>query len=193
MRRITTYLAAFVLALSAIPAAAQSLTGGIEGVVRDEQGGALPGVSLTLTGKRGSQTTLTDAVGSYRFAGIDPGTFSVTAELSGFRTKRQENVVVGIGRQVPINMVLGVAGVQEAIEVVGESPVVNPVSSSTDNSLSQAMLFNLPLRPSNAATDLLHYLPGIVDGAAYGADSDTANGLLLDGVDTRDPEGGPAR
>ena len=100
MRRITTYLAAFVLALSAIPAAAQSLTGGIEGVVRDEQGGALPGVSLTLTGKRGSQTTLTDAVGSYRFAGIDPGTFSVTAELSGFRTKRQENVVVGIGRQV---------------------------------------------------------------------------------------------
>ena len=192
MRRITTYLAAFVLALSAIPAAAQSLTGGIEGVVRDEQGGALPGVSLTLTGKRGSQTTLTDAVGSYRFAGIDPGTFSVTAELSGFRTKRQENVVVGIGRQVPINMVLGVAGVQEAIEVVGESPVVNPVSSSTDNSLSQDMLFNLPIRPSNAATDLLNYLPGIVDGAAYGADSDTANGLLLDGVDTRDPEGGSA-
>ncbi len=192
MRRITTYITVFLLIAAATSVAAQSVTGTVEGVVKDEQGGALPGVSITLTGKRGSQSAVTDSEGSYRFAGIDPGTYAVTAALSGFRTKRQENVVVGIGRPTPINLVLGVAGVQETVEVVGESPMVNPVSSATDNSLSQDMLFNLPIRPSNAATDLLNYLPGIVDGSAYGADSDTANGLLLDGVDTRDPEGGSA-
>jgi len=192
MRRIATYLAAFLLIAAAVPVAAQSLTGTIEGIVKDEQGGALPGVNVTLTGKRGSQSTVTDSAGSYRFAGIDPGTYAVTAQLTGFRTKRQENVAVSIGRAIPINLALGVAGVQETVEVVGESPVVNPVSSATDNSLSQDMLFNLPIRPSNAATDLLNFLPGIVDGSAYGADSDTANGLLIDGVDTRDPEGGSA-
>jgi outer membrane receptor protein involved in Fe transport len=192
MRRITAYLAVLLLIAAAIPVAAQSLTGSVDGVVKDEQGGALPGVSVTLTGKRGSQSTVTDAEGSYRFGGIDPGTYTVTAALSGFRTKRQENVVVAIGRQVPINVVLAVAGVTETVDVVGESPVVNPVSSATDNSLSQDMLFNLPIRPSNAATDLLNYLPGVNDGSAYGADGDTANGLLLDGVDTRDPEGGSA-
>lgn len=190
MRRITTCLAVFLLIAAAIPVAGQSLTGTVEGVVKDEQGGALPGVAVTLTGKRGSQSSVTDATGSYRFAGIDPGTYTVTASISGFRTKRQENVIVSIGRTVPINLVLAVAGLEEAIEVVGESPVVNPVSSATDNSLSQDMLFNLPIRPDNAAADLLNYLPGINDWSAYGADSDSGNGLLLDGVDVRDPEAG---
>jgi outer membrane receptor protein involved in Fe transport len=192
MRRITTYLAVFLLVVAAIPVVAQTLTGAVEGVVKDEQGGALPGVNVTLTGKRGSQSTVTESNGTYRFAGIDPGTYTVTAALQSFRTKRQENVVVNIGRATPINLVLAVAGVQEAIEVVGESPVVNAVSSATDNNLSQDMLFNLPIRPTNAAVSLLNYLPGVVDGSAYGADSDTANSLLLDGVETRDPEGGSA-
>ncbi len=76
--------------------------------------------------------------------------------------------------------------------MVGETPVVDTSSSMTENTLSQDMLFNLPIRPSNAATELLDYLPGINNGAAFGGDSDTANALLLDGVDTRDPSGGSA-
>jgi outer membrane receptor protein involved in Fe transport len=191
MRRITACLAVFLL-VAAIPLAAQTVTGAVEGVVKDEQGGALPGVNVTLTGKRGSQSGVTDSSGSYRFGGVDPGTYTLTAALSGFRTRRQENVVVNIGRATSINIALRIAGVEETVEVVGESPVVNPASSATDNSLSQDMLFNLPIRPTNAAVSLLNYLPGVVDGSAYGADSDTANGLLIDGVDTRDPEGGSA-
>ncbi len=54
------------------------------------------------------------------------------------------------------------------------------------------MLFNLPIRPTNAALDMLNYLPGINDGSAYGTNSDYANGLLIDGVDTRDPDAGSA-
>lgn len=191
MKRLAVSLAVLLIAGTAAPLFAQS-AGAVEGVIKDEQGGALPGVSVALTGKRGTSSTVTDAAGAYRFSGVDPGTYVVTAELSGFRTKRQENVAVAIGRLVPINLTLAVAGIQESIEVVGEAPVVNTVSSATDNSLSQDMLFNLPIRPSNAAVSLLNYLPGINNGSAYGADSDTANGLLLDGVDTRDPEGGSA-
>ena len=191
MRRIATYLAVFLLVAAALPVAAQSLTGTVEGVVKDEQGGVLPGVTVTLTGKRGSQAWPPTPTGATASSGR-PRHLHRDRRASGFRPKRQENVVVGIGRTTGINLALGVAGVQEQVEVVGESPVVNPVSSATDNALSQDMLFNLPIRPSNAATDLLNYLPGIVDGSAYGADSDTANGLLIDGVDTRDPEGGSA-
>ena len=44
-------------------------------------------------------------------------------------------------------MVLGVGGVTESVDVVGESPVVDVASSSTDNTLSQDLLFNLPIRP----------------------------------------------
>lgn len=191
MRRILTCLIVLFVVATALPAPAQTLTGGIEGVVKDQQGGVLPGVTVTLLGKRGSQTTVTDAAGAYRFAGVDPGTYTLTVDLSGFRPKRQENLVVNIGRQLQVHLTL-VAGMAESLDVVGEAPVVNTASSATDNTLSQDMLFNLPMRPSNAATDLLNYLPGINNGSAYGADSDTANGLLLDGVDTRDPEGGSA-
>ena len=75
---------------------------------------------------------------------------------------------------------------------IGESPVVDVASSSTDNTLSQDMLFNLPIRPDNAATGLLNYLPGVNNGSAFGGNEDYGNALLVDGVDTRDPSAGSA-
>jgi hypothetical protein len=188
MRRIL--ILSLLLAAVALPLAAQSLTGTISGTVKDEQGGVLPGATLALTGKTGTRTTVTDAEGIYRFPGLDVGTYSVTASLSGFRTKRQDNVVVGLGKVADIVIVLGVGGMTETVDVVGESPVVDVSSSATDNVLSQEMIFNLPIRPTNAATDMLNYLPGINNGSAYGTNSDYANGLLIDGVDTRDPDAG---
>jgi hypothetical protein len=191
MRR--TVIVVFLLfAAVALPLAAQSLTGTITGTIKDEQGGVLPGVTLTLTGKTGSRTVVTDAEGGYRFAGLDPGTYFVTAALTGFRPKRQDNIVVSISRLAEIDIVLGVGGMTETVDVVGESPVVDVASSATDNALSQDMLFNLPIRPTNAATDLLNFVPGVNDGVAYGGNSDYGNGLLIDGVDTRDPEAGSA-
>jgi outer membrane receptor protein involved in Fe transport len=191
MRKLTIVVG--LLLLFAAPLAwSQTLSGTVAGSVKDEQGGALPGVSVTLTGKTGAKTSVTDAGGEYRFVGVDPGTYTVTAELSGFRTKRQAGVVVLIGKTVDVHLSLGVGGLEETVEVIGESPVVDTTTSATDNNLSQDMLFNLPIRPGNAATSLLNYLPGVNNGSAYGGDSDTANGLLLDGVDTRDPEGGSA-
>jgi hypothetical protein len=185
-----TLALSLLLSALALPLAAQSLTGTVAGTIKDEQGGVLPGVTVTLTGKTGSRNTTTDAEGAYRFAALDPGTYSVTATLTGFRPKRQDNVVVSTSRVAEINMTLSVGGVTENVDVVGESAVVDPTSSATDNALSPQMLFNLPIRPPNAATDMLNYLPGIDDGSAYGTNADYANGLLIDGVDTRDPEAG---
>ena len=188
MRRILILSLLFLLA--ALPLAAQSLTGTITGTTKDEQGGVLPGVTVTLAGKTGTRTAVTDAEGVYRFAALDPGTYSVTATLSGFRPKRQDNVAVSVGKMLDIVIVLGVGGITETVDVVGESPVVDVASSATDNALSQDMLFNLPIRPTNAATDMLNYLPGINTGSAFGTNEDYANGLLIDGVDTRDPDAG---
>jgi hypothetical protein len=187
-----TLILALLLLAAALPLAAQSLTGTVTGTVKDDQGGVLPGVTVSLLGKTGSRSTTTDAQGVFRFAAVDPGTYSLTAELSSFRPKRQDNVEVSIGKVATIPMTLSVGGITEQIEVVGESPVVDVTSSETDNSLSQEMLFNLPIRPTNAATDLLNYLPGINSGSAFGGNEDYGSALLLDGVDTRDPDAGSA-
>ena len=103
LKRISLCLAVALLATT-LPAAAQSLTGTIAGAIVDEQGGALPGVVVTVTGKAGSRTGTTGPDGTYRFLGLDPGPYSIQAELTGFTTKRQENsALLSIGgRWTPV-------------------------------------------------------------------------------------------
>ena len=83
----------------------------------------------------------------------------------------------------------------ETIEVTGEAPVVDTTSTQNNNAISQDLLYNMPL--NRFAPDLLNYAPGINNGSAFGGGataggSGTGNALLIDGVDTRDPEGGTA-
>ena len=67
MRRLTHLLLALLLATSLVPAVAdaQTQTGTVEGKVTDPQGGVLPGATVTLTGARGAQTTVTDGIGRF--------------------------------------------------------------------------------------------------------------------------------
>lgn len=181
-----------LLVLVAIPASAQMLVGSVIGKVTDEQGGALPGVTVTLVGKTGSKTTTSETDGTYRFQALDPGTYSVQADMTGFSPRKQENVVITVGKQANVNFALKVGGRTENVEVLGEAPVVDVASSATNNQLSQDLLFNMPIRQGNTATNLLNFAPGINSSSAYGGDASSANGLLIDGVDTRDPSGGTA-
>ena len=80
----------------------------------------------------------------------------------------------------------------ESLDVLGDAAVVDVTSSSTENSLSQDVLFNFPIRYGNVATALLNSLPGVNNQSAYGGDAASGNALLIDGVDTRDPSGGTA-
>ena len=190
MRRIL--IVTLLLLAAALPLSAQSLSGTVTGTVRDAGGGVLPGVTVTLAGKAAARTAVTDAEGNFRFAAVDPGNYTVTAELANFRPKRQDNVVVTIGKVVDLPMTMAVGGITESVDVVSESPMVDATSSATDNALSQSMLFNLPIRPTNAAADLLNFTPGVNNGTAFGGNSDYGNSLLVDGVDTRDPDAGSA-
>jgi len=192
MRTLTRSLAILLLLLTAVGAQAQSLTGTVMGTITDEQGGALPGATVTLSGKTGSRTSVTDAKGLYRFAGVDTGTYAVTVELTGFRPRKVEEIPVSIGKTADASLTLKVGGMTDSVDVLGESPLVDVTSSSTDNSLNQDLLFNMPIRYGNVATALLNQLPGVNGGSAYGGDAGSGNALLIDGVDTRDPSGGTA-
>ena len=70
-------------------ASAQTQTGTVEGKVTDQQGAVLPGVNVTLTGPRGSQTAVTDANGMFRFVGVAPATYTLKAELTGFASRNR--------------------------------------------------------------------------------------------------------
>ena len=192
MRRITQTLAVLLLLLGAATGFAQTYTGTVTGVVSDEQGGALPGATVTLVGKTGSRTSVTDAKGEYRFTAVDPGTYDLSVELTGFRSMKLQAVVVNLGKTAEAPFTMKVGGMSESVDVLGESPLVDVSSSSTDNALNQDLLFNMPIRYGNVATNLLNSLPGINNQSAYGGDASSGNALMIDGVDTRDPSGGTA-
>ena len=192
MTRLFQALALLVMFSATSPAVAQSLTGTVSGVVKDEQGGVLPGATVTLVGKTGATTAVASADGSYRFLAVESGAYAVAATMSGFEGKRQPAVSVSIGRTSTVDFSLKVSSLSEVVDVSGEAPVVDVSSSSTSNSLSQDLLFSMPIRPTNAATGLMNFMPGINNQSAYGGDGGTGNSLLLDGVDTRDPGFGSA-
>lgn len=193
MKRIAILLA-LLLAVVAAGASAQTLTGTIEGRVTDEQGGVLPGVTVTLIGRQGTQTTVTDDRGDYRFVGLNPGTYEVRAELAGFVPRGAANLDVGVGRTITVPLSLKVGGVAESVEVTANASTVDTTTTASDNSLSQELLKNMPINIGNfnTATNILNYTPGVNNGAAFGGDSDYGNALMIDGVDTRDPEAGSA-
>lgn len=193
MKRIAILLA-LLLALGATGAAAQSQTGTIEGRVTDEQGGVLPGVTVTLTGRQGTQTTVTDDRGEYRFVGLNPGSYDVRAELSGFVPRASTALDVSIGRTLTVPLLLKVGGLAESVEVTANASTVDTTTTASDNSLSQELLKNMPINVGNfnAAVNVMNYTPGINGTSAFGGDSSYGNALLIDGVDTRDPEAGSA-
>ncbi len=181
----------FVALLLTTGTQAQTLIGTVMGTVVDQQGAVLPGVTVTLIGPRGSQTTASDERGEYRFVGVQPGTYRLKVELQGFSAQEVEQVVVGIGKTVSSDFTLKVSGLTEAVEVIGASSTVDVKSSSTDTTVPSNMLQLTPLY-SSTATGLLNAAPGINSSSAYGGQASYGNALLLDGVDTRDPEGGSA-
>src|SRR4051812_18825651 len=93
-------MCAAVAAGLAVPVGAQeTTTGSIGGVVTDQQGGVLPGVTVTVTAAQGAQTFVTDEQGRFFAPFLTPGTYTVRTELQGFRAAEQRNVEVRLGQR----------------------------------------------------------------------------------------------
>ena len=147
---MTRMLKAFVVLIAvalAAPALAQVQTGSILVKAADEQGAAMPGVSITISSPvlvAGTMTAVTDAGGVYRFPSLVPGTYAVKTELSGFQTITRENIVVLVGQTTPVDFSMKVASLAENITVTGASPVVDTTSANVAVNLSEQLLQGTP-------------------------------------------------
>lgn len=110
---------------------AQEATGNLYAKVTDTEGAPLPGVTVTVTGPVGTRVLPTDGLGNIRFLKLDPGAYSLTAELEGFSTVEQPDIVIRIARNTEIEVQLS-AAVEEVITVTSESPVLDERKLMTD-------------------------------------------------------------
>src|SRR5262249_28666816 len=128
----------------AASAFAQIQGGTISGLVKDEQGGVLPGAAVSAQGVDATLTFTTEAGGEYRFLNLAPGPYTVTATLAGFTTVVRENVVVAVGKSVELPMTLKIASVAETITVSGESPVIDTRATGTSTNFTSDELTKIP-------------------------------------------------
>ena len=131
MKHLTLFFAAWlVLGVAALGFAQGVQTGTIRGQVKDQQGLAVPGVTVTVTSPalQGPRTAVTDMQGFYTFPALPAGTYKVTFELSGFATVTQTTDLL-LGLTVEQNVSLRPAGVTENVQVVAETPapIATPV------------------------------------------------------------------
>jgi hypothetical protein len=144
----------------AAPAFAQIQGGSITGAVKDEQGGVLPGVTVTAQGVDATLTAVTDATGDYRFLNLAPGTYKVTSALQGFATVVRDQVIVSVGKNVDLPMTLKVSGLSETITVSGESPIVDTKATGTATNFTSDELAKIPTSRDPFA--LMRSVPGVL-------------------------------
>jgi hypothetical protein len=122
----------------------QAQTGNIYGRATDEQGGALPGVSVTLKGVSAPLTQVTNVNGEVRFLNLSPATYELEFSLQGFQKINRKNVVAAVGKNTEIDVKMKLSGVQESIVVAGESPLLDTRKTGTQTTVDKVEMNSVP-------------------------------------------------
>jgi hypothetical protein len=148
--------------LTCVSAAAQQTTGNITGRVVDEQGGAIPGA--TVSAKSAStgfaRTEISDSEGIYRLSALPVGIYDVTAELQGFATVSKKAVEVNVAQTQSVDFPLKVAQLAETVNVTGASPLIETTASSVGAVVDVKRIESIPLNGRQFA-NLAATVPGV--------------------------------
>jgi hypothetical protein len=196
-RRVVVAVAVWAALLLAVDARAQQ-TGTLSGVVRDAQGGVLPGVTVSASSPSligGARSAITGEAGSYTFQ-LPPGTYEVNYELAGFGTLKREGILVQVARTARVDVELGVGTLQETVTVSGASPVVDVSSTVTQTNITKDLFEAIPTGRNPWV--MAGLVPGVVTGRldvggtegmqqynieAYGS-ADSQKSFSIDGLKT---------
>jgi hypothetical protein len=182
MRRFL--LALLLSAVAALPAGAQStaINGSIEGVITDESGAVLPGVTVTVTNLDTGDTrvVVTNESGLYRAPLLPLGKYKVEAELQGFKKLEQTGINISAGQTAVISLKLGVGQLTETVQVTADAPLVDLGKIEQGRTLTEAEIKTLPLTSRNPYNFAL-LQPGVVgfENQEFGVPRITSNGALL--------------
>ncbi len=165
MTRLTRFGMLVVVAMMAgvLAAEAQTTGGSLRGYVKDDQGGALPGVTVTAKSPDMIQPAsgITDGTGYYRLINLPPGEYAITAELAGFSTFVRDGILLraAVNFQVDITMKLGT--LSETITVSGDSPMLEVSKPGNVLNIDGEFQKAMPLAARRNWTDFLEQTPGV--------------------------------
>lgn len=142
---LLTLISVVLLPMSTLQGQGTSAT--VSGTVQDETGGVLPGVYITVdeVDRGTTRSAVTDDAGRYRVPLLEPGTYEIQAELSGFRTAVRTGVKLEVGASAVIDLSLTIGEITERVVVQGEAPLVETTSTAMTGLVDDKKIRDLPL------------------------------------------------
>ncbi|MGH9345947.1 MAG: TonB-dependent receptor [Vicinamibacterales bacterium] len=175
------------LGLLACPVAAQTRMAAVQGTITDEQGGVLPGVTVTARHVQTNTTRMvtTSDLGRFVIPNLSPGGYELTAELQGFTTGKRTGIVLRVGQESTLDMSLGVGALEESVTVSGQAALVE-TQHTVGSHLNTGQIDALPTLTRDFA-DLAKLAPGVVTRGAAGSGFSAGgarqfqNNIIVDG------------
>ncbi|MGH9331409.1 MAG: carboxypeptidase regulatory-like domain-containing protein, partial [Vicinamibacterales bacterium] len=192
-RLVTLVLSVVLTATASAAAFAQGgATSSLSGTVTDASGAVLPGA--TVVAKHNGTGAVSNAVtadnGTFHIPALNPGTYTVTVSLSGFKTVALNDVVLNVGAPASVRASLELGTIEETIVVEGASPVVQTQASAVATTINIETIKNVPITSRNVL-DIVPLLPGVHtpggnrDSTVLGLQQSAIN-ITLDGVNIQD-------
>jgi hypothetical protein len=176
--------------------AAQTERGSIGGTVRDAQGAAIPGVTVSATSVRrnDTQTAITNQTGDFVILDLLPDTYTLKVTMDGFKTIDRQNVVLAANDRLSVGVVtLELGSVSETVVVTSRVIEVQSRSAERSFSIDTTAMENLAVN-GRSPLALTRLAPGIAnapaDGTSLGFNVNGSRGgvhnLTVDGVSNMD-------
>jgi hypothetical protein len=152
----------------------------LSGVVTDKDGGVVPGATVTVKNDATGVTLaplVTNTQGQWSLPGIDPGVYTVTVTLSGFKTYVHTAVRILAGTPADLKSILEVGTLTETVEVKANSEIVRTNTATVSSTVTTEYIQSLP-RNDRSALNFLTLLPGVETiGSTTNARQSTISGL----------------
>ena len=186
------------------PLFAQSYQAEVRGLVTDPSSAVVSGAKVELIdlAKHVSRFAVSDSAGQYVFNQVDPATYQLQVESTGFKRFSRTDIVVGTQQSVTVDVALEVGGTSETVAVSAAEPALDQTNGSTSTALEERTLSDLPTSSGNGRNQYTvinvsqNVLP-VIRGSGFIDQSDTStvsvagspectNLYLVDGVPITD-------
>jgi hypothetical protein len=192
-RALIPCFAVLLSCLLTLTALGQTTTGSLGGSVSDPSGAVVPGATVTLvnTATGAERSAVSSSTGTFDFQALQPGTYTISVEASGFKRAVAREIVVSVGSSAQVNIPLEVGVPGETVTVTTTQEVINTSSPSITNVINTRQVVDLPLGDRNPV-NLAGLQAGIavvgtdVRGASVSGLRQTAVNLTQDGINAMD-------
>ena len=175
LRKLTcSFFLLIVLSLTTETALAQYNTAELGGVVKDTQGGVLPGATVWVAqASSGFKVErVTDGSGRFFLPGLPVGDYTLSVTLEGFKQFSQKGLALRVGQKIDLSVTMELGAMSESVTITAEAPLMQTANAEMSEVITNTQVVEMPLNGRQflqlaQLTDGVAIPPGGTRGAAF--------------------------